>query len=158
MGIPIGKLICLILSYITFPLLIPALIQAWFTAKDGDPNAARLDPESGSLTLGDLIVVNGRWVYDAGHQGSNELHPVKTIQKIDSKTYEVEDFSKVENFQKFSRRWCNHTEEVPPAADPGVRPEMTPTQQTVFDNQLQPENRWYFHPFLDGCEPPEVIQ
>jgi hypothetical protein len=30
---------------------------------------------------------------------------------------------------------------------------MTPEQEAVYDVQLAPENRWVFHPEIDGCKP-----
>jgi hypothetical protein len=76
---------------------------------------------------GDTIFVMGRWVYDAGHDGWNELHPVKHLQKVN--TGSPEDASK----------WC---EMVGQSRDP-----------LVVANQDKKENNWELHPLIDGCVP-----
>src|SRR5205085_617885 len=98
------------------------------------------------LHLGDPVVIRGRWVYDAGHSGYNEFHAVHTIQKIENERDCTFDGYAGE-------KWCQHTMEIPPQPPLHVKT-MTPEQQTVFDNQRRPENRWCFHPDLDGCQPP----
>jgi hypothetical protein len=149
----IGPVLCFIASILALPflpLLLAAVTAAWFAASDGNADDARVGG-GGPLELGDRIVVSGRWVYDAGHVGWNEFHPVKTLQKVDEQSYQA-----ATNVGELSGQWCALIVEVPPAEPPGVRPVgMTPGQTTVYDNQLQPENRWFYHPVIDGCEPDE---
>lgn len=38
-------------------------------------------PEAGTLKRGDCIVIIGDWIYDSGHEGWNEFHPVKQLFK-----------------------------------------------------------------------------
>jgi hypothetical protein len=154
LGIPFGKVACWIVGWVFAPMITAALTTAWFAGSDDN----RDFDDAGSLTPGDCVAITGRWVYDAGHSGQNELHAVTSVQKIDDP--EVCEWGP---FQELRDRWCRLTTEVPPPGGPGGAPEgqpttMTPEQQTVFDNQRKPENRWVFHPFLDGCEPPEEDQ
>jgi hypothetical protein len=148
----IGWFICLILSIILLPVYAVAFAIAWRAAQDGNADDARTDRGGGTLGLGDRVIITGRWVYDAGHSGANELHPVKTIQKIGDAEYDDSDFA------SFYTRWCNHIEEAPPYDGPGVRPaDMSPAQTGVFDSQVAPEQQWVLHPLVDGCaagEPP----
>lgn len=141
------KLLCKIVQWALTPVIVPALIAAWIAGSDDN----RDYQGGGSLDRGDLVVITGRWAYDAGHVGQNELHPVKTIQKIPTETYDRE------GYQALRDRWCARIEEAPPILVPGEHPvAMTPDQQTVQDAQLRPESRWVFHPLLDGCEPVDV--
>lgn len=156
----IGWITCAIAKIFLSPIIVGALIAAWFTADDGNPDDARVDPDAGELALGDLLVITGRWVFDAGHAGYNELHPVKTIQKIGGKAdYPLEDPV------TFVKRWCERTSDAPPPDrdGPGGAPQsMTPEQQATWDAQLEPHNRWVIHPAIDGCAPkddePPIIQ
>ena len=44
----------------------------------GTPLDVGVNP--GSLDGGAVVVVTGDWVYDSGHAGWNEIHPVKSCQ------------------------------------------------------------------------------
>jgi hypothetical protein len=147
----IGWIACALAKIFLSPIILAGLIAAWFAADDGNPDDARVDPEAGELALGDLIVVTGRWVFDAGHAGYNEFHPVKSIQKAGGKAdYPLGDPA------EYIKRWCKPTSEVPPPDrdGPGGAPQgMTPGQQGTWDAQREPHNRWVIHPFVDGCAP-----
>ena len=80
---------CAILRIIFFPFTTTFVTEAWLKARDGDYHDALTG--NGDLSIGDLVVVKGRWVFDAGHKGHNEIHAVETIQKIpDSKEHPAE--------------------------------------------------------------------
>jgi hypothetical protein len=94
LGIPIGSIACHIIGFLLLPFLpavlaalLAAIGVAWAASRDGNQDDPRTDTPSGELNYGDLIVATGRWVYDAGHTGWNEFHPVKTVQKIDPRAY-----------------------------------------------------------------------
>ena len=146
---------CAFLRIISFPFTTSFVTEAWLKARDGDYHDALTG--SGDLSLGDLVLVKGRWVFDAGHKGHNEIHAVATIQKIpDSKDRPAEPpaAAPVEEFDRFYRDWCGLAGEVPPDHQPGERPVgMTSTQTIVYDNQQKPENRYAIHPDVDGCVP-----
>jgi len=149
-GIPIGSFVCHVVGFLLtplLPLLAAAVAAAWASARDGNIDDPRVGDGGGELHFGDLIVATGRRVYDAGHKGWNEFHPVKTIQRIDERSY---DGGKIDDLRK---RWCGLLADVPPFTPPGDnRPDgMTPGQSGTWDNQRQPENQWILHPELDGC-------
>jgi hypothetical protein len=159
LGIPIGKVVCTIVQTLLAPIVLAALTIAWFAADEGNADDARTDPEAGELKLGNIVVITGRWVYDAGHTGWNEFHPVKTIQKISESPFGPEPGADL------FKRWCTLTSEVPPPDrdGPGEQPaSMTPGQQDTWDAQQRAEHRWVLHPAVDGCrgseepEPPII--
>ena len=152
-GIPIGAAICSIVETVLAPVVAIALTAAWFNADDGSPDDARLDPQSGELKLGNVVVITGRWSYDAGHTGWNELHPVKTIQKVAETPFGIDAGG-----TDLATQWCTLTTPVPPGdrdgAD-GAPASMTPSQQQTWDAQQEPQNQWQLHPAVDGCQPPD---
>jgi hypothetical protein len=141
-GIPVGSVVCFIAQAVSLPFTLGPAIAAWFLASDGNPDDARTDPNGGELKIGDILVVTGRWVYDAGHTGWNELHPVKTIQKIDPDPAAAP--------ADVVKRWCDLLAPVPPPdATPAT---MTPAQLATALAQQQPANQWTLHPAVDGCQ------
>lgn len=146
--------------FISLFLGLPKLIAAaaaWALASDGSLSNA-YDGSGGEIVLGDSIVVRGRWSYDSAHSGYNEIHAVRTVQKTllslpDSDPYAV--------FLDFYNAWCSELAKVPPTPPPsrdpagppetGGNPPMTGAQQATRDAQQRPENRWVYHPMLDGC-------
>jgi hypothetical protein len=149
-GIPIGSVVCHIIGLLLtpfLPLLAAAVAAAWASARDGNIDDPRIGDSGGELHFGDLIAATGRWVYDAGHKGWNEFHPVKTIQRVDESRYDSD------NIDDLRTRWCRGLANVPPFTPPGDRPPagMTPGQTQTWDNQRLPENQWILHPNLDGC-------
>jgi hypothetical protein len=137
------RLVCRIAQWLLTPRIAPALAAAWVAGSDDN----RDYQGGGSLSRGDLVAIHGRWVYDAGHQGQNELHPVKTIQKVPE--HSARDEAAIS-------AWCKRIGEVPPAGSDAHTQGLTPDQQTVRDAQLRPENRWIFHPAIDGCQPSDT--
>ena len=153
-----GGFLCDVLNFlISLFLGLPKLIAAaaaWALAKDGNLSHA-YDGAGGEIKWGDPIVVRGRWVYDSAHDGYNEFHAVRTVQK----TLLPQDRD----------LWCSQLANVPPnrpgadpasppAGTPGAPPPMTPGQQQTYDAQNRDENRWVYHPFIDGCEPAPIDQ
>lgn len=159
----IGTIICAIATAAVAPIIAVAVLGAWFGAHDGDPADAAKDSQSGTLAYNDLVIIKGEWVYDAGHnydkppkpRGWNEIHPIKSVQKIPEQMVvkfsdiwitvhglpweEGNDQAAYDSFKPKYDLWCHGTREID---DPGVQ-----------DNQKKPENHWYLHPLLDGCEP-----
>jgi hypothetical protein len=100
----IGFVVCHVLGLLLTPLLpvlATAIAAAWASARDGNIDDPRTGDSGGELHFGDLVVATGRWVYDAGHKGWNEFHPVKTIQRISESSYDEANFDDLRN------RWCN---------------------------------------------------
>ena len=135
-------LICKFFQWLATPAIAPALIAAW--AAGADDNRDFMG--ASSLSRGDLVAISGRWVYDAGHGGQNELHPVKTVQKIpEDSAVDTADFD----------RWCHRIGEAPSPLTGTHADPQTPEQQDVADEQRNPWSRWVFHPVIDGCAPPD---
>jgi hypothetical protein len=141
-------LIIALLALLTF-------IAGWLAGDDGSPGDAADDPDSGSVEDGDCIVVRGHHIYDAGHcQGWHEIHPVLHVQKLCS----AADTS-------CQTRTCFEADPTDPAVQQSVRDLVATwcaaigqtTDPVVIEKQQQPENRWCFHPDVDGCQAPEPI-
>ena len=140
------RALCKIAQWFLTPAIAPALVTAWAAGS----NDNRDYMGAGSLAKGDLVAISGRWVYDAGHDGQNELHPVKTVQKVPKDSAEEADDLE---------RWCRRIGEAP-TGDTGTSADpLTVDQETVATEQRQPWSRWVLHPDIDGCrrreEPPK---
>ena len=143
---------CFILRTIFLPFTLGFVAEAWAKARDGNYHDAMAG--NGDLNTGDLVLVAGRWVFDAGHKGHNEIHAVDTIQKIPEPANVPPPGSTPTVVDTFYKTWRDLAGEVPPDHAPGQRPQaMTPAQTAVYDNQQKPENRYTVHPLLDGCAP-----
>jgi hypothetical protein len=140
------RFVCAILQTIFAPFALIALAVAWATAKDGKASDALSG--GGTISAREWVVLRGRWAYDSGHTGWNEVHATRTVQKIDKADVPVDPA----HFRDYWRRWCERLSEVPQVQDPGLRP-LTPAQQVVADNQAKPEHQWVLHPEVDGCAP-----
>ncbi|HVO01619.1 MAG TPA: hypothetical protein VMT54_05425 [Candidatus Cybelea sp.] len=154
----IGWVVCAIAALIWLAITATAVAIAWAAAHVGDINDV-YDPASGTLTAadpktgegGDVILVRGDWVYDAGHAGWNEIQPIRSVQKltdvVDPKYRDMAkaDASLVASFKKeVLDVWCFH---VGQSSDP-----------VVIAAQQDPENRWHIHPSIDGCDKGPVIK
>jgi hypothetical protein len=150
-----GWIACFVYDVVISPILATAIAVAWANAEDGDYSDVLVG--GGQLKLGDLVAVNGRWVYDAAHQGWNELHAVSKIQLIthDQADYDFLDIpTDKAGFDAWAGEWCDAASRTPPYAPQGTTPTgMTAEQQQTYDNQLEPANQWIFHPAVDGCDP-----
>ena len=152
-----GSLCDLLNIVISLFLAIPKLIAAaaaWALADDGKLSDA-YDGKGGEIVFGDPIVLRGRWVYDGGHDGYNEIHAVRTVQK----TFDPGPQDDT-GFKDFHDRWCRELGKVPPGGAPSAGTAatppsvaLTPPQQATRDAQGRPENRWTYHPTIDGCDP-----
>lgn len=153
----IGWVVCLIAAAIWLAITAAAVAIAWAATHNGDINDV-YDPAAGELTAadpatgegGDVVLVRGDWVYDAGHSGWNEIHPIRHVQKL---TPNVDgrfrgmgkaDPALVDEFKtEVLDVWCFHVGE---SSDP-----------LVITAQKEPENQWHIHPLIDGCEEEEVV-
>jgi hypothetical protein len=153
----IGWVVCAIAAAIWLAITAAAFGLAWALAHVGDINDV-YDPAAGELTAanpktgegGDVILVRGDWAYDAGHSGWNEIHPIRSVQKLTDvvdpryRNMGKADTSLVEAFKKeVYDVWCFHTGE---ASDP-----------LVIAAQQDPSNGWHIHPSIDGCQKEPVI-
>lgn len=114
--------------------------------------------EPGSLSGRAVVVVAGDWIYDSGHEGWNEIHPVKACQVIGhlkpEETWEAFRYldkgtnlefalDTKENVERFRDFWCGMLKDAQDAEEGG--------------NREDPANDWVIHPLVDGCKPPPVI-
>ena len=154
----IGWVVCLIAALIWLAITAVSVAIAWAAAHNGDINDV-YDPAAGTLTAadpttgegGDVVLVSGDWVYDAGHSGWNEIHPIRHVQRLTPvvnarfRGMGKADPTLVEAFKKeVLDVWCGH---VGMSSDP-----------LVIEEQKKPENQWHIHPLIDGCEERVVIK
>jgi hypothetical protein len=138
---PIGAVIAAILALLA---LLAALLGAGVGLGDkGSP--ADVNPSLGNLHVNDtnkigadLLVVMGRWVYDAGHnnqdQGWNEIHAIKFCERIGRWTG-----SWPADIGDLEKKWEGAVDDA--------------TSALTVAAQQKPENQWEVHPALDGCRP-----
>ena len=155
--IPIlGDLICTIvetaLTIALAPVMLAAAANAWVAAGVLD-ELLNTGPVSRQVSLGQSVIVTGRWVWDGGHSGWNELHATHTLQRVVLPERTTAGVPAAEA-RTFVDRWCRLVAAVPPTDQTGQPlTSMTPEQQETHDRQRRPENQWVFHPAVDGCEP-----
>jgi hypothetical protein len=95
----------------------------------GDPND--VNPNVGQLSqCADTLVIKGHWVYDSGHTGAYELHPVTFCCKANCDSKDI---------SLLGLRW-----EVAIA---------DATSPATLASQKKPQNQWRVHPLIDGCQP-----
>ncbi len=158
-GGPLGWLFCLaalliwaLITFITYEIATKA-------SHHGDQKDVLYDPASGEMSLGDVVLIKGDWVVDTGHEGWNEIQPVRFVQKIttmvDSKFHGLNrddsgnlvkaDISLIEKFRaEVLSIWCELAKEA--------------DKNSVRDGQKEPENDWRIHPCIDGCKKEVVIK
>jgi hypothetical protein len=154
----IGWIVCAIAAAIWLAITAAAVAIAWAATHVGDINDV-YDPAAGELTAadpktgegGDVILVRGDWVFDAGHSGWNEIHPITHVQKLTDvvdprfRSMNKADATLVAEFKKeVLDPWCFRVKE---GTDPGVK-----------SAQGEPENRWGIHPLIDGCTREPIIR
>jgi hypothetical protein len=129
---------CLLLILVAAALFLlgpVAVANALSTAA----NPGDIDKSLGSLKLGDVVLVRGRWVYDTPHKrGWNELHPIRHCQILVGGPFVFDGWDKLSPPLNYDK-WCN---QVATAASPLVKNE-----------QKKAENAWEIHPLVDGCTP-----
>lgn len=179
-------LIALAIAPALAPAIAAALAAAWEAAQAFD-DLFVTGPVAKQIHVGDVVIVQGRWDWDAGHSGHTELHPVKSILRLttphqtlppeirpQSADYDPRNGHGIPDADKAAikathERWCHLMAEAPPPPDPRQEggglsapqlASMTPEQLAVWAAQNRPENSWTVHPLLDGCvpdRPPPVI-
>jgi hypothetical protein len=81
----VEDLIALPIAIALAPAMAAAFATAWEAAQAFD-DLFVTGPVAKQIHIGDIVIVRGRWDWDAGHSGHTELHPVKSIQKLMSPT------------------------------------------------------------------------
>ena len=152
----VGNAVCTIIETLIVILLAPfmaaAAAAAWASAGAHD-ELALTGPISRQVSLGEDVIITGRWVWDGGHSGWNEFHPTFTLQKMVLPESSTAGFPAAEA-NSFVDGWCRLVAAAPPATGEAASGlVMTPEQQETADRQRRPENGWLFHPAIDGCAP-----
>jgi hypothetical protein len=127
-------------------------------------NPLDVNPNLGTLSGGDLVVVKGEWIYDSLHAGWNEIHPVRHCEIIiERESIAVEDdildwshyvvtnpvtgltvdFTDAASVESYRQVWCGMIRDAEQSENDGSRDD--------------PRNDWYIHPLVDGCKPPIII-
>jgi hypothetical protein len=143
------KLLCKVLAALLAPILLAALALAWLRNTAGSTAPALVG--GGTIGPRDKVIVRGSWVYDAGHSGWNEMHAVRIVQRAENVPNDPTAF------KAFLHLWCERMGETPTdggdvAGTPG-KPQDVPAAGITFTAQQMPENKWEFHPAVDGCQP-----
>jgi hypothetical protein len=163
-----GVLAMLLLSLIVPGLWIVAIIIALLAflggivfgspGEPGSGNPLDIDPNLGSLSARDVVVAKGEWIYDSGHTGWNEIHPIRDCQIVghlqegqgwtdfhftDLSTGTVFALDTPANVEAFRDFWCGALKGAEDAEEGG--------------NRTDPANDWGIHPLVDGCKPPVII-
>ncbi|MEU2042714.1 hypothetical protein [Nocardia niwae] len=142
----IGWIACLIAQialWVSLPVLLAGFIHGALdeaSPSDVDPNLGELHQNGCDGKGADLVVVTGTWVYDALHDGWNEIHPIKRCHKISNIPW---DGTWPFDPQMTQDQWC--------AAITAAGSPLT------VENQQKPHHQWTVHPLVDGCEEVPVI-
>lgn len=136
--------------------LAPAMAAAFATAWEASQAFDDLfvtGPVAKQIHIGDVVIVHGRWDWDAGHSGHTELHPVKSIQKLMTPSGSLppemrppSDLSSsppanvnydprqalpkdvASHIRDTHQRWCRLVSEAPPPPDPRHPDGLSPAQ------------------------------
>ena len=100
------------------PIILLLIVKAWAERRTGIPPTRS---RRRTISSKDQVIAGGRWVYDGSHDGYNEMHATRIVQKV---AYVPKDAA---SFAAFQRRWCDEQNKVPhtdPAgnAPPGSTP------------------------------------
>lgn len=152
----VGDAVCTVIeTLITIalaPFMAAAAAAAWAAAGAHD-ELFLTGPISRQVSLGEPVIITGRWTWDGGHGGWNEFHPTFTLQKMILPEPTTAGFPKDEA-NAFVDAWCHLVTAAPPATGEAAEGlVMTPEQQETADHQRRPEHGWLFHPAIDGCAP-----
>jgi len=138
----VEDLIAIPIALALAPAMAAAFATAWESAQAFD-DLFVTGPVAKQIHMGDVVIVKGRWDWDAGHSGHIELHPVKSIQKLmtqpgqplppeirpavdtadppqdvdynPSRPLPADAAAKI---RETHRRWCRLVGEAPPIPDP----------------------------------------
>jgi hypothetical protein len=133
-----------ILLYFLAVLFVGGVLGGISSALGAKANPGEIDKALGSLAVGNIVLVSGRWVYDAGHSdegtGWNEIHPIRHCQIIQPNPPDPFDGDWGKVFPLRLDEWCKQVSDAGSSA--------------VKDEQQKPEHGWEIHPLIDGCRAP----
>ncbi len=130
---------CIALFFLFF-LFVTGGLTGLGAALDDQANPGEIDQALESLSIGNIVLVTGRWVYDAGHvdeaRGWNEIHPIRHCQILQKDAF-----------------WGDWGQVFPLRVDEWCKQVAAAGTTSVIAAQQQPDNRWSLHPLIDGCRP-----
>lgn len=155
-----------ILSMLAFLIaIVGAILHFRSPSHASDPgNPLDVNPNLGSLSGGDLVVIKGEWIYDSLHAGWHEIHPVRHCEIIiERENIDVSDadlgfddyivpnpvtglpmnLEDPVNVELYRQKWCGMIKDGEKAEEEGSRDD--------------PKLDWTIHPLVDGCTPPVII-
>jgi hypothetical protein len=77
----IGFILCVIAGLIAAGLITAAGAGIGYLA--GDEASPSDAGETREISANDCVIMRGRWIYDSGHSGYNEIHGIMRIMKLD---------------------------------------------------------------------------
>lgn len=139
-------LLVILLSLLGVTAVTGALLDPFDPGNPDDANRVNY----GTLGAGDIVVVQGRWIYDSLHDGWNEIHAIHACQKIGYKDPEAAwpvingtDLGDPASVSTAINTWCDIFKGATGAEKGG--------------NRTNPSNQWIVHPLLDGCQSGPII-
>jgi hypothetical protein len=140
-------LLIILLSLITGAAIVTSLFEP---LDPGNPDDVT-DANYGTLAAGDIVVIQGRWIYDSLHDGWNEIHAIHACQKIGAKDPDAAwpvlvdgtDLGDPTSVSAAIKAWCDILAGSTGAEKGG--------------NRTDPSNQWIVHPLLDGCQSGPII-
>jgi hypothetical protein len=151
----------LILVLLAFLALLAKFIHGLFDNEDSPTLETPLDQDTNGSTIfkGAVVVMNGEWIYDAGHTiGKNEIHPIRSCIIVgvieegqtwsdliftDPNTGQELRYDHVADVETIRDHWCGAFKDAVDAEDGGSRDDV--------------KNDWDLHPTVDGCREPVII-
>lgn len=123
---PAGWIIAIILAILSVLVDYTGIV----VGHSDQASPADVNPALGEIHSGDILVIMGTWIYDTGHEGWNELHPVKLCERVGTWTGD----------------W-----------PPNIAMICNGSSTVTIESQQQPQNQWQVHPIIDGCQPVVIV-
>ena len=152
----------LIAALIALLVFLIEFIRGLSAEKPNPTLETPLDSDTNGTTVqkGSVVVLQGEWIYDGGHDGSkNEIHPVRScmiigelgdddpwsdLTMIHPETGNALSYGDSNDLQVIKEIWCDTFQGAEDAEEGG--------------NRDDPVNEWGIHPEIDGCREPIVVQ
>ncbi len=149
-GVIVSAIIWLLIVLLWLVTTIAGISALLDPFDPGNPDDAT-GSNYGTLTAGDIVVIQGRWIYDSLHDGWNEIHAIHACQKIWMKDPggpwpvlpDGTDLADPASVSSAIQKWCDTLKGATGAETGG--------------NRTDPPNQWIVHPLLDGCQAGPVI-
>ena len=133
------------------------IVNIFLPGTSADPTDVNTDLRN--LQSGNIVMVTGDWIYDAGHVGWNEIHAVHACQRLSGSDGVI--LARVNT----DGTWPDDIGDgmgLDPAHLPVTLARWTAALQAATaavngGNQNDPANNWILHPLIDGCQKPIIL-